>query len=112
MIAPETWALCVAVLTDAGYKEPSARTLIGRQLVDWDEITVVEAYQAAAGKADPKGYALAVLKGKPKKRPPENPQLRLVMESPPASKETAMATIKAARAILGRRSSGGMAGGA
>ncbi|MCU0949535.1 MAG: YdaU family protein [Burkholderiaceae bacterium] len=68
----ELWANAIAMLRDQGVSEGSARSFIGLQCRTWDDDTVAEAFSAAAGQANVKGYVLAVLKGKPKRS--EQPQ--------------------------------------
>lgn len=106
MIAPETWNLCVAILTAAGYKEGPSRALIGRQCKDYDEADVVRAYESAAGKADPRAYAAGVLKKCKMKARKVQDQLPLVPAEPPASREKARATIRHSMAILRGREPG------
>lgn len=93
MTDPETWNLCVAVLTSVGYKEPVARSLIGKQLRDYEEADVVRAYEAASGKADPRSYAAGVLKACKTKQRKRQDQLPLMPAEPPASREYARAAI-------------------
>ncbi len=100
MIPPETWTLCVAVLTACGYKEPVARSLIGRQLRDYDEADVVRAYTVAAGKADPKAYALGILRRCKTKAERQLALHQVADPVQPASREVARAAIDRAKSTL------------
>lgn len=104
MVAPETWTLCVAVLTAVGYKEPIARGLIGRQLREWDECDVVKAYEKASGKADPRAYAAGILEKTKRKARKIQDQLPLIPEAPKASPETIRAALQRSKEILRGRS--------
>jgi uncharacterized protein YdaU (DUF1376 family) len=63
----DVWSFGVSVFVGKGMSEDTSRRLIGRWLKDWDEETVADALTASADKADPKGYAMAVLKARPKR---------------------------------------------
>lgn len=99
-VSPETWTLCVAVLTSAGWKESVARPLIGRQCIEWEERDVVNAYERASGKADPRAYAAGILQRTKKKARKVQDQLRLVDPDPPADRDKARAAIKEGIAVL------------
>ncbi len=103
MISPDTWAMCVAVLVAVGYKEVAARSLIGRQLGEWDEADVVNAYERASGKADPRAYAAGILQRTKRKARKVQDQLPLVPAEPPAKRETIEAVLEKSKRILGRR---------
>ena len=103
MTSPDTWTMCVAVLVAVGYKEPTARSLIGRQLGEWDEADVVNAYERASGKADPRAYAAGILQRTKRKARKVQDQLPLVAQEPPASRETIEAALEKSKRILGRR---------
>lgn len=112
MISPETWNLCVAVLTGTGLKESTARALIGRQLSEWTEGDVVKAYEKASGKADPRAYAAGILEKTKRKARKVQDQLPLMPAEPPAPVENARAVIARTRALLrGRPTSGTKADG-
>jgi hypothetical protein len=106
LISPETWTLAVAVLTGTGLKESVARALIGRQCKEWEEADVVNAYEKASSKADPRGYAAGILHRTKKKARKVQDQLPLMAQEPPAKRETIEAALAASKRILGRR--GGM----
>ena len=72
---PETWEFCLAILIGAGYREIPARAIIGKKLRDHHEKDVVQAFEAAAGKADPVGYASKILRSKAKRTDPAVPHL-------------------------------------
>ena len=67
------WGRGLTVLTEAGMSQPSARSYIAKLLKSWDEGTVADALDEARGTADPKAYAMKILQGKPKLRPPADP---------------------------------------
>jgi hypothetical protein len=105
-VSPETWTLCVAVLTSAGWKESVARPLIGRQCIEWEEKDVVNAYEKASGKADPRAYAAGILAKTKKRARKVQDQLPLAPQTPPASRETIEAALQRSKAILARRGDG------
>lgn len=106
MINPETWNLCVAVLTGTGLKESTARALIGRQVAEWDEADVVKAYEKASGKVDPRAYAAGILQRTKKKERKRQDQLPLAPAEPVATRERARAAIRSGMAILKGREPG------
>jgi hypothetical protein len=106
MTSPETWNLCIAVLTSVGYKESIARSLIGRQLGEWEEADVVAAYERASGKADPRSYAAGILQRTKKKQRKIQEQMPLASAEPVASREKARAAIRNGKAILRGREPG------
>lgn len=61
------WDLGLELLREAGLTDRTARPFLGRLMRDYDEATLNDAFLAAAGKADPKGYVLGVLRTKPKR---------------------------------------------
>lgn len=61
------WGEGLNVLLQGGVQESQARSFIGLQLASWKPQDVLEAIQAAAGKADVRGYVRGVLRTKPKK---------------------------------------------
>lgn len=112
MISPETWNLCVAVLTATGLKESAARAIIGRQLGEWEEADVVNAYEKASGKADPRSYAAGILEKTKRKARKAQDQLPLMPAEPPAPVEHARTVIAKTRALLrGQPTSGTKADG-
>jgi hypothetical protein len=67
--AQEIWSFGVEVLTRDGKKpltDEAARSFIGSLRKIWPDATVLDALQAAVGTDDPKAYARAVLRDKPK----------------------------------------------
>jgi hypothetical protein len=105
MVDPATWDLALSVLISAGHKEINARALVGRWLSDYEETDVVDALTKAMGKADPKSYAIKVLKCRKKKVRKVQDQLPLAPQTPPASRETIDAALARSKAILRGRSS-------
>jgi uncharacterized protein YdaU (DUF1376 family) len=75
----ETWDFAVALLTKAGTKEATARTLIGSWLKEWNHATVLDACRDALEAADPKSYVRAILNDKPKRG--ENRAQRIAEEA-------------------------------
>ena len=67
MSDPATWHFLLSILTSIGYREIQARAIIGRKLRDWSEQDVCDAFEAAAGKADPVSYASKILNTRPKR---------------------------------------------
>lgn len=63
----DLWDFGIEVLKGSGLGERTARSFIGSLCKSHDESVVLEAMRLAAGKADPKQYALGVLKDKPKR---------------------------------------------
>lgn len=61
------WGPGLQVLLTAKVREDHARSFLGAILATWEASDVMDALQAAAGKADPRGYVRAVLKSKPRK---------------------------------------------
>lgn len=61
------WGVGLDVLLQGGVREDQARSFIGLQLASWKSEDVLEALQAASGKADPRSYVRGVLRTKPKK---------------------------------------------
>lgn len=71
------WGVGLRTLLDTGIPESSARSFIGLMLASWSEADVLDALQAASGKADVRSYVRAVLKAKTKKG--ESAERRLAM---------------------------------
>jgi hypothetical protein len=72
--AAELWSFGVEVLTRDGKKPltaDQARSFIGSLRKTWADETVLDALQAAVGTDDPKAYARAVLRDKPKLGQPD-----------------------------------------
>lgn len=61
------WGEGLQILLQVGIPENQARSFIGLQLASWFPMDVLEALQAAAGKADPRSYVRGVLRSRPKK---------------------------------------------
>lgn len=77
----DVWAYGVELLAkDGGLSERSARSYIGVLCRTWPESTVLEAFMAATGKADPKAYAKGYLDKKPRKGQSRNPGEELMRE--------------------------------
>lgn len=71
------WGPGLQILLTAGVPESHARSFIGALLGSWEAGEVLDALQAASGKADPRGYVRGVLKTKPKKG--ESAKLRVAL---------------------------------
>ena len=61
------WGPGLDVLLTAGVPEKHARPFIGALLGSWSTEDVLDALQAASGKADPRAYVRGILRSKPKK---------------------------------------------
>lgn len=69
------WDFGRALLIEQGLSAQSAGALIGSWLREWPEADVAEALRLAAGKADIRSYAAAILKAKPKKATGPQPKV-------------------------------------
>lgn len=87
LVSPEVFNLALAVLMDAGHKELSARRIIGVWVRDYSESDILEAAQAAVGKADPVAYIAKILKSRPVANRRIQNQLELTPAEPVASHE-------------------------
>jgi hypothetical protein len=65
--AADLWDFGIETLKASGLGERTARAFIGSLCKSHDDDTVLDAMRAASGKADPKAFALAFLKDKPKR---------------------------------------------
>lgn len=92
----------MAILTEQGMKEPSARAYLGSLLRDWDEEDVILAMRASVGKVDARAYVRKVLANRPKKADKQSRLQSREEQTIPANREAALAAIAKAREILRR----------